>query len=159
MHPNAQLIQQFYTCFQARDAAGMRDCYHPDIVFSDPVFGRLHGPEAGAMWQMLCSHADDLVLTVSRIQADANMGSAHWEADYTYGKARRPVHNVIDAAFVFRDGLILQHTDTFDVWKWSRMALGPVGLLLGWTPMLQTSIRKSARQGLDAFIHKQLEGR
>jgi|SRR3990172_1954527 len=155
MHPNAQLIQQFYACFQTRDAAGMSACYHPEVVFSDPVFGRLHGPQAAAMWRMLCARAQDLALTVSNIQANTNAGSAHWEARYAFGKARRPVHNVIDAVFVFREGLILEHTDTFNLWKWAQMALGPTGLLLGWTPMLQTSIKKSARRGLEAFMHKQ----
>ena len=52
MHPNAQLIQTFYTAFQNRDAAGMAACYHPEVVFSDPVFPHLEGPKAIAMWQM-----------------------------------------------------------------------------------------------------------
>jgi hypothetical protein len=157
MHPNAQLIHQFYACFQARDATGMSACYHPDIVFSDPVFGRLHGPQATAMWHMLCSRAEDLALTVGGVQADTSTGSARWEARYTFGKARRRIHNIIDAAFVFREGLILQHTDTFDLWRWAQMALGPAGLLLGWTPMLQASIRRSARRGLEAFIQKRAD--
>ena len=159
MHPNAQLIQQFYDCFQARDAAGMSACYHAKVVFSDPVFGRLQGPRAAAMWHLLCGRAQDLALTLSNVQANSDTGSAHWEARYTFGQARRPIHNVIDAAFVFREGLILQHTDTFDLWRWSRMALGPAGLLLGWTPMLQASIRKSARRGLEAFMQKQVEAK
>ena len=155
MHPNAQVIQQFYACFQARDATGMSACYHPEVVFFDPVFGRLHGSEATAMWHMLCGRAQDLTLTVSNVQANSNTGSAHWEAHYTFGKARRPIHNVIDAAFVFREGLVLQHTDTFDLWRWSRMALGSAGLLLGWTPMLQSSIRNSAHSGLEAYMKNQ----
>jgi ketosteroid isomerase-like protein len=159
MHPNAQLIQQFYACFQAHDADGMSNCYHADIVFSDPVFGRLHGRQATAMWRMLCARAEDLALTVSDVQANTNTGSAHWEARYTFGKARRPVHNVIEAAFVFREGLILEHTDTFNLWKWARMALGPAGLLLGWSPVLQASIKKSARRGLEAFVQRQAEGK
>ncbi len=46
MPDNAGLIQKFYTSFQARDAAGMNACYHPAIVFADPVFGRLEGDQA-----------------------------------------------------------------------------------------------------------------
>jgi len=41
MHPNEQLITQFYAAFNARDAARMTASYHPQVVFSDPVFGRL----------------------------------------------------------------------------------------------------------------------
>ena len=155
MHPNEQLIRKFYSSFQARDAAGMTACYHPEVVFSDPVFGRLQGSQASAMWHMLCSRATDLEITFNNLQANDHAGAAHWEARYTFGKTRRPVHNVIDAAFVFRDGLIVQHVDAFGLWKWARMALGPVGLFLGWTPVLQTAIRKDARRGLEVFIHKQ----
>ncbi len=155
MHANAQLIQKFYSCFQARDAAGMSACYHPEVVFSDPVFGRLQGVQTTAMWHMLCSRARDLEITFKNIQADAGRGAAHWEARYTFSKTCRPVHNVIDAAFMFRDGRIIQHIDTFSFWKWTRMALGPVGLLLGWTPILQAAIRKDARHSLEAFMQKE----
>ena len=37
MPPNEELIQKFYTAFQARDAVGMCACYHPDVVFSTGV--------------------------------------------------------------------------------------------------------------------------
>jgi len=154
MHPNAQLIQKFYTSFQALDAAGMCACYHRDIVFTDPAFGRLEGPRAGAMWQMLCGRATDLKITFESVKADDKTGSAHWEAGYSFGKARRPVLNIIEAAFVFRDGLILQHTDTFDIWRWSRMAIGPVGVLLGWSPIVKGGIRKTALGGLEEFLAK-----
>jgi ketosteroid isomerase-like protein len=158
MHPNEQLIRKFYSSFQARDAAGMSACYHPDVVFSDPVFGRLHAAQATAMWHMLCARARDLEITFDQVQANADTGTAHWEARYAFGKTRRPVHNVVDAALVFREGLILQHTDTFSLWKWARMALGPMGLFLGWTPMLHRAIRSDARRGLDAFIQTQRHG-
>lgn len=155
MHPNAKLIEKLYAAFQARDGAGMAACYHPEIVFTDPAFGRLEGQQAGAMWRMLCGRAKELTVTASNIQADANNGAAHWEARYLFGKTGRPVHNIIEAAFVFRDGLIVQHTDTFDFWRWSRMALGLPGVLLGWTPMLQSKVRQEARQGLEVFMQKE----
>jgi ketosteroid isomerase-like protein len=155
MHPNEELIQNFYAAFQARDASRMCACYHPEVVFSDPVFGRLPAPQTIAMWHMLCARAKDLQISVKDIQANAETGTAHWEAQYTFGKKSRPVHNLIDAAFVFRENLIIQHDDTFDVWKWTRMALGPAGMLLGWSPWLQSAVRRDARQGLAAFIQKQ----
>ena len=155
MPPNAELIQKFYTAFQARDAASMCACYHPDVVFSDPVFGRLPAAEATAMWHMLCGRAKDLQITFKDIQANAEAGTAHWEARYTFGKKSRPVHNVIDATFAFRENLIVRHDDVFDLWKWTQMALGPTGLLLGWTPWVKSAVRKDARRGLDAFIQTQ----
>ena len=155
MQAHVQLIEKFYSSFQARDAAGMSACYHPEVIFSDPVFGRLQGAEAGAMWHMLCARARDLEITFNNVRADADRGAAHWEARYTFSKTGRRVHNVIAAAFSFRDGRIIQHHDSFSFWKWTRMALGPAGLLLGWTPILQAAIKKDARRSLEAFVQKQ----
>ena len=55
------------------------------------------------------------------------------------------------AAFRFRDGLIADHVDAFDFWRWARQALGPSGLLLGWTPMLRSKVRGQALAGLRQF--------
>jgi len=106
------------------------------------------------MWQMLCKRGKDLKIEFGNIHADDQKGSAHWEAWYTFSKSKRRVHNIIEAKFVFQDGMISQHTDTFNLWKWSAMALGPLGAFLGWTPFVQAGIRKEARRGLDAFIEK-----
>ena len=154
MHPNAELIKTFYTAFQSRDSDGMIACYRSDIVFSDPVFGTLHRPEATSMWQMLCERGKDLTIEFGNIQADDDKGSAHWEAWYTFSKSKRRVHNIIEAKFVFQEGKIIQHADRFNLWKWSAMALGPLGTFLGWAPFVQAGIRKEARRGLDAFMQK-----
>jgi hypothetical protein len=53
------------------------------------------------------------------------------------------------------EGQILEHHDHFSLWRWSGMALGPLGLALGWTPLVQNRVRKQAREGLQAFIQKQ----
>lgn len=150
------LIERFYQAFQRRDHAGMIACYHPDITFSDPVFGELHGKRAGAMWHMLCERGQDLAVTYRDITADTTNGSAHWEATYTFSTGRS-VHNIIDATFRFEDGLIIEHVDTFDLYRWARMALGPVGTLLGWTSRMQYRIGSSARESLDRFISKHPE--
>jgi ketosteroid isomerase-like protein len=155
MHQNAKLIEKFYTSFQARDAQGMNDCYHAEVVFSDPAFGTLKGKEATSMWQMLCERGKDLKIKFGHIHADSEKGSAHWEAWYTFSKSERHVHNMIAASFVFQDAKIIRHTDKFDLWKWSSMALGPLGTFLGWTPFVQSAIRKQARQALLKFMRKE----
>jgi ketosteroid isomerase-like protein len=154
MHPNAALIHRFYDSFAALDAAGMQACYHPEVVFSDPAFGELRGAEAGAMWAMLCARATDLQVSATDVEADDRRGRAHWEARYTFGQTGRPVHNRIDAEFEFRDGLIIRHTDTFDFYAWTRQALGPAGLLLGWTPVVQNRVRSMARAGLEKYMRE-----
>ena len=152
MHPNAQLIEKFYTAFQSRDAEAMCACYHPDVTFTDPAFGTLHGAQATFMWRMLIERGKDLRITFNNVQADDERGSAHWEAKYSFSKKQRPVHNIIEAEFVFKDGLIFKHTDRFNLWKWSSMALGLTGTLLGWTPIIQSAIRKDALKGLEKFM-------
>jgi ketosteroid isomerase-like protein len=149
---NAELIDRFYAAFARRDHETMAACYAPDARFSDPVFQDLRGEEVPAMWRMLCERGRDLELSHSRVQAEGDRGSAHWEADYTFSRTGRRVHNEIDAAFRFRDGLIAEHSDEFDLWRWTRQALGPVGVLLGWAPPLQSKVRGQARQGLDEFM-------
>lgn len=154
MHPNAALIHRFYDSFAALDAAGMKACYHPDVVFRDPAFGELRGAQAGAMWAMLCARATDLRVEASDVHADDARGRAHWDARYTFGQTGRPVLNRIDAAFEFRDGLIIRHVDTFDFYAWARQALGPAGLLLGWTPFMQKQVRDRARYGLEKYMRE-----
>ena len=154
MERQAELIRGFYASFQRRDHAAMGACYAPDATFSDPVFPDLRGPAVAAMWRMLCERGVDLRVEASGIEADAARGSAHWEAWYSFSATGRPVHNIIQASFRFRDGLIQQHTDSFDLYRWARQALGVKGILLGWTPPVQRAIRAQAARALDGFIRK-----
>jgi ketosteroid isomerase-like protein len=154
MNANEQLIQHFYRSFQQRDAGGMVACYGPDVRFSDPVFTDLRGPRAGAMWQMLCARGKDLKIEFRDVRADERAGSAHWDAWYSFSATGRKVHNSIDATFAFAHGRIVQHTDRFDLHRWAGQALGPVGTLLGWTPLLQNKIRAMAAKGLDDYLAK-----
>jgi len=147
-----QLIERFYTAFQQRDHTGMTACYHPDVHFSDPVFTDLRADEAKAMWHMLCERGQDLQITFSDVEANGRSGQAHWEATYTFSATNRRVHNVIDAVFQFQDGLIIDHRDRFALWRWTRMALGPTGLFLGWSAPVQKRIRETAVSSLHHFI-------
>ena len=151
MNEHQQLIQRFYQAFQNRDAAAMNACYHQDIEFSDPVFVGLKGDEARAMWDMLCSGASDLKLEFDKVQADERQGSAHWQAWYAFSQTGHQVHNVIDAEFEFADGLIIRHTDRFDLHRWCTQALGPVGRLLGGFGFFQNALRKKVRTRLAAW--------
>lgn len=153
-HPNTELIDRFYSAFQQRDAETMAACYADDVVFSDPAFGELRGEAARDMWRMLLSRAQDLTLTFTDVAADDQTGRAHWDARYTFSQTGRAVLNRIDARFVFRDGRIVEHRDRFDLWSWSRQALGLRGALLGWTPFVQRAIRAQANKGLDAWRAK-----
>ena len=150
MSANAELIARFYAAFDARDGAAMAASYTPDAVFSDPVFGELRGADPGRMWVMLTGRAQDLKITLADHAAEDASGTAHWLADYTFATTGRKVHNDVRARFVFRDGLIAEHHDAFSFYGWARQALGPSGLLLGWTPMVKNKVRGQARDGLAA---------
>lgn len=155
MHSNEKLIRDFYAAFARRDAAGMAQCYHPDIMFSDPAFPMLRGTEASAMWAMLTSRAkDDFEIILTMASADDQGGYANWEAKYTFTQTGRKVHNKIDAVFAFRDGKIIRHIDRFLFWRWSRQALGPIGTLLGWSLPIKSMIRKKARAALTQFMDR-----
>jgi ketosteroid isomerase-like protein len=149
--PNARLIESFYQAFARRDARAMSACYAADATFSDPVF-TLQGPEIGAMWTMLCEAGKDLRVEARNVAADDKAGSADWRAWYTFSATGRPIHNEIHATFTFVDGAIASHCDVFDLWRWSRMALGRKGALLGWSPIVRKAIRREARKRLDGWI-------
>jgi ketosteroid isomerase-like protein len=150
-HPNDELIQRFYGAFAELDGDTMAACYAPGATFSDPVFTDLRGEEPGAMWRMLTGRAEDLKVQLAEHEADDELGTAHWLADYTFRTGRK-VHNDVHATFRFKDGLIAEHTDSFSFYAWAKQALGPPGLLLGWTPLLRGKVQKEARSGLDEFM-------
>jgi hypothetical protein len=152
IHSNAALIQQFYAAFEARNYRAMQDAYHTAAVFSDPVFQNLSSKEVKAMWQMLVTSAKDMKITCGEITADDNTGRCVWQAWYTFTGTGRKVHNIIHASFEFKDGKIYRHNDRFDFWRWSGMALGVSGLLLGWSPMVKNKVRKTAGRRLEKFM-------
>jgi len=147
-----ELITKFYSAFAKRDWQTMQSCYHDEATFSDPVFQNLTAKETKAMWHMLTSSAKDLSITFGQIKIQDQTGSCHWEAIYMFSKTGRKVHNKIDASFQFKDGKIIGHEDSFDLWRWSGIALGISGKLFGWSPFLKAKIREMARKGLDKFI-------
>lgn len=143
------VIDRFYTAFAERDAATMCACYHPEVRFSDPVFPDLKGGRAGAMWTMLCEQGKDLRVEHELLGDDG----ARWQAWYTF-RGGNAVHNDIQARFVLQDGLIREHDDRFDLWTWSRQALGATGWLLGWTPIVRNKVQTMAGKGLDKWIEE-----
>ncbi|MBI2768205.1 MAG: nuclear transport factor 2 family protein [Burkholderiales bacterium] len=160
MHPNQQTIDQFYAAFARLDADTMGRCYAQDAVFQDEVFTLKGQREVSGMWHMLCDAtkakgADVWRLEYRGVQADAQMGQAHWDAYYRFSATGRMVHNSIDAQFSFNpQGQITAHRDRFDFWRWSRQALGAPGLVLGWTPLLHNKVRAQAAGNLRKYLDK-----
>lgn len=150
-HPNEELITRFYTAFQNGDPETMASCYHEQARFQDPVFN-LQGESVGNMWRMLLGKGGGkMQMNFSDVQGSEQGGSAKWEAKYPFSKSGREVHNKISSQFEFKDGLIVTQIDSFNFWKWTRMALGTTGLLLGWTPLVQNKVRAQAGGQLKEF--------
>lgn len=147
-----ETIESFYRSFQQRDYAGMAACYHESVRFSDPVFPDLQGDEARAMWHMLCEQGTDLRVTFTDVTAERDAGRAHWDAHYTFSPTGRLVHNKVDAHFEFEDGKIIRHVDSFDLWRWTRVALGTTGVVTGWSGFAQGKVRAMADRSLRRFI-------
>ena len=152
---SSQIIERFYTAFQNGDAEAMNACYHKDVVFNDPAFRNLDYDQACAMWKMLIERSKgNLEIEFHSVISDEKLGQCTWEARYPFSVTSRQVHNIIHATMEFKDDLIIRHTDQFDLWRWSSMALGTPGKLLGWTPYMKGRIRKMASQSLSDYMKK-----
>jgi ketosteroid isomerase-like protein len=156
---NRALIRTLYDSLDRHDGEGMAACYAPTAQFRDPAFGELSGAEAGDMWRMLTGRAEDLSVELADHDANDETGTAHWIAHYTFTDTGRPVVNDVRARFRFAAGLIVEHVDEFSFFGWSRQALGPLGLALGWTPLLPILVRRRTRGRIDAFRAERARGR
>lgn len=155
MTANETTILKFYRALSKADVATMIECYHPNVQFRDPAFGLLKGKEVFQMWKMLIEKSNgNLKIDFSEIKANEHLGSAKWIAKYNFSKTNRKIVNIIASKFLFKDGLIIKHTDDFDIWKWSKQALGIKGLLLGWTGYMQKKIQEQARKTLKKYCEK-----
>jgi ketosteroid isomerase-like protein len=152
MTTNESLIQHFYTSFQNKDFKAMQECYADNATFKDPVFNNLDANQVKAMWEMFCVKSKDLKIEFSNITADETKGNAQWKATYPFSKTGRKVVNYITANFIFENGKIVKHADSFNFYSWCKQALGITGLLLGWTPFLKNKVHKTAMQSHNDYM-------
>jgi hypothetical protein len=155
MTANETIIHKFYTAFAHADVEQMCKYYHPNVQFRDPAFGLLKGDEVLQMWSMLIERSNgNLKIDFSEIMANEYLGTAHWIAKYRFSSTNREVVNTIESKFHFKEGLIIKHIDDFDIWKWTKQALGIKGLLLGWTGFMQKKVQDQARMSLHKYCEK-----
>jgi ketosteroid isomerase-like protein len=147
-----QIAETFYSAFSRRDAETMNSCYTEDIHFSDPIFPSLGPAETKALWRMLCTSAKDFSLTYSVRETDADFIRVDWIAGYTFVATGRRVENHVCAQLRVRDGKIFEHKDEFSFPRWSRQALGPIAIVLGYFPFFKKKVQSSAQKNLEKFI-------
>jgi len=145
-----KLIETFYMGLREGNGDKMIACYHDDVVFEDPAFGKLKSNDAKKMWLMLCEKGKETKIEFSQIEANEVSGSAHWEAWYNFSQTGRPVHNIIDAKFEFKNGKIIKHIDYFNLHRWASQAMGWKGKILGGTNFF----KKKLHQQTKATLHK-----
>jgi ketosteroid isomerase-like protein len=150
---NEQLVNDFYTAFQSLDYSFMQSCYSANPIFNDPVFGILQGNEVRSMWEMLCRNAKNFSLEFNSVNVDDEYCTCKWIARYTFSKTGRKVVNKVSTFIRVQNGKITEHTDEFDLYRWSRQALGLPGILLGWSGYLKNKIRHDAKKRLYEFIN------
>ena len=151
------LIENFYTAFSKGDGETMASCYHPEAEFTDEVFVGLKGREVPAMWKMLIERSKgEIEITFSHVQMNDTAGSAHWVAMYIFSATGRRVINRIHAEFEFKDGKIYRHRDSFNLHKWASQAMGLNGKLLGGTSFFRKKVQKTAREGLDRYLSRNI---
>ena len=96
--------------------------------------------------------ADENRAVIARFYAAFAAGTAHWIVRYTFARTGNQVVNDIHSRFRLHDGLVIEQVDRFSFWQWSRQAFGLVGLLVGWTPFLRTTVRRRAKADLASFM-------
>ncbi|HRK56105.1 MAG TPA: nuclear transport factor 2 family protein [Burkholderiaceae bacterium] len=152
MTQEQSVVQRFYTALAAHDWRTANACYADDAVFGDEVFTHLNAQQVRAMWQMLLTRGKDLKVDYALLSQSPETARVRWTATYTFSQTGRKVVNVIDSTLVLRDGQIVRQHDVFNFPRWARQALGPVGLLLGWTDWLKRKVQKKAMASLEAFM-------
>lgn len=152
-------VHNFYQAFSRLDPDAMAECYAEGAQFADEVFTLRGKREVMGMWRMLCqateagNRADWKVEWGDVQEAEGNELKVRWEAHYRFGVTRRMVHNRVLATFTFDDeGKILTHHDRFNFWRWSWMALGVPGAVLGWSPAFRKQVSRQVRFNLDKYL-------
>jgi hypothetical protein len=142
------LIDTLYRSLDGKDHNAMAACYHDDATFKDIAFDLKGKKRIHAMWHMIAE--TDLRATFSILKPDDQTVASDLTDVYTFRKTGRRVVNQIRSTFHFRDGLIIEHIDSCDAWKWGVQALGPVKGTLTWLiPCLR---RSEARKVLEEFL-------
>lgn len=153
---NEETVYHFYKSLNEGNVDAMLSCYHPEIVFEDPIFGELHGERAMHMWRMLLKRPNSkLRIKVENVHQIRGMVMCLWTAKYEYGKNKRKVYNVVESQFMFKGSKVFEHRDSFHTYMWIKQALGMMGFLFGWSNWYQDLIKKQANRHLDSYIKKQ----
>ncbi len=151
MNDPEAIVAGFYQAFEHLDAEKMASYYLQDSSFHDPAFGSLNGTQAQDMWRMLIKRSRDLKVEFGIESSDGNTVITNWKATYTFGSTGRRVHNKVRSTIEVREQKISNHRDEFNLYTWSRQALGLTGFLIGWTQFFRKNLQGKTNKMLAKF--------
>ena len=150
-----QIADNFYAAFSNHNSSEMIKLYHDDVIFTDPAFGMLKGDRAKKMWEMLLANSkSELKIQYEILDTSNEHATVSWTAKYIFGPQRRLVENHVTARLKIKQGKIVEHHDTFNMWKWSSQALGLSGRLLGWTGFMKKKVQLKTNRALDKYMNE-----
>ena len=151
-HPNARVLDQFFSAVALGEAAMAGRFYADDARIDLPPIGLRDLParDARRLWQVLLSDARDLHVQYAVMRADDHGGEVAWIARYTWPPTGRLVTQRLRGQYEFRAGRIVWQSEGFSLWDCARMALGSRGLLGGWNPLLRARLRRMVRNCIAA---------
>ncbi len=95
------------------------------------------------------------VITILEVKTDDDeYYTCEWTAIYLFSKTNRRVVNKCKAYMRMQDGVIVEHSDGFNYYRWCRQALGLIGLVFGWTSFMHSKVSKNAKKSLFDFMQK-----
>ena len=152
-----QQIRKFYADLEQGRAEACIEQLSAGATFEDPIFGNVGPGEVPSLLRFLCANpSPGRRFEVHEVQIhDGDRATVQWTAHYTFPTTGRAVANQIETPMSFRADKLHSYADRFDLWRWMGMALGPVGGLFGWTPMLQDKVRSTVRGRLARFRENQ----
>jgi len=140
--PPAVLLLKFFKAVQTQDVKAIGECYHNDIEYYEPAYGKMTGPRALGYWSFFFSQVKEMQCEYDGLKINGDKGTLHIEEWYTWSATGHAVHNLVDCEFDFKDGKIFRHIDNYNLNAWAFQSLG--AKYLGWT-------KKTREQEVEKF--------
>ena len=139
-----EIAIKFYDAFSAANIDVLKQLYDKKLIFNDNIFVNLDYNETISMWSSLLVGNKNMSIKYEIKKYSEKYVEVEWIADYLFTSTNRNIKNIILAKMEIDQGKIINHTDNFDFYKWSQMAFGITGVLIGWTSFFKNKVRTEA---------------
>lgn len=139
-----EIAIKFYDAFSVANIDVLKQLYDKKLIFNDNIFVNLDYNETISMWSSLLVGNKNMSIKYEIKKYSEKYVEVEWIADYLFTSTNRNVKNIILAKMEIDQGKIINHTDNFDFYKWSQMAFGITGVLIGWTSFFKNKVRTEA---------------